>query len=775
MHTSFRLITYCAILLALTLSGQNAPRAWHDHIGISASNSVTKLKNTIYASNKNGVIRFDEFKKEIEQLNKSNGLNDVGVKLLRTNAYNNKLLVVYNNCNLDIIDADGTITNYPFFKNKTITGRKYVNEVTFYKNLAYLACGFGIVVFDMDKLEIRDTYYIGNQGADLEVYQVAVNDSVICAATTSGLYSSNYKKNLLNNFESWKIPKGLPKGAYSGVIFAANKFITCYSKYLIDRAVVDQDTLYVNDNGTWKIFPELKEGQSIIKMGTFMDSMFHLIDRYGAAIRKSKTGSLVEVLYAFNSKVPVGVNDVYYGKDYSQNISYWVADELHGLYQNYYSFLDDKPITVNGIRKNYIANIDVYNGTVAIAPSYPEPSGATIFLREGLNVLKNGTWSYIPALDSANNEILDFTSVHLDRKDRSVMWAASWYTGIFKYKNGVLEKTYHVNNSPLTDLFNGMTHCISLTSDAEGNVWFAQSDSKDLIGVIKRDGSMLKYRFDAGKFTRKIFIDKNKQLWALHEAGAGITVMKFNNFNIVSTRTLLATEGAGNLGSNAVYSIAEDQDGRIWVGTEAGIRVFYSPSNITTASIFDAQPIKIVQDGNVELLLEKETVTSIVIDGANNKWVGTRTGGIYCFTPDGITQLYHFTAINSPLYSDNIIDLNYDAITGDVFIATEMGLQSFRSTVLNGSSDLSGVVAFPNPVRPGYAGTVLIKGLMDNSIVKIADPSGNVAWEAKSDGGQVEWPITNFSGSRVTSGVYIIFATNEDGSEKVVSKILVMN
>jgi sugar lactone lactonase YvrE len=770
-HVCFSLF----VLFIAALNGQSGPRSWRDHLGISSSNSVTRLNRMVYASYKNGLIRFDEQKKEIETLNKTNGLNDVGVRLLRVNPNNKKLLIVYNNCNIDVIDATGAITNYPYFKNKTITGRKYVNEVTFYKNLAYLACGFGIVVFDMDKLEIRDTYYIGKQGADLEVYQIALNDSVICAATATGLYSANYKRSLLNNFQSWQHPSELPIGPYCGVIYSSNKFVSVYSLYSTDRSKEGKDTFYVNNGNKWKLFTELSGGHSVIKLGTFMDTLFHVYDKFGVAIRKSKDAGLVRVLYSLNEeKTPLSVQDVYYGKDYSQNISYWVADELYGLFQSYYSYLPSERIKVNGTRKSYVSTIDVYNGTVAIAPSYPEPSGATIYLREGLNVRKNGDWSYLPATDSAGNDVLDFTSVLLDRKDRTVMWAASWYNGLFKYENGVLVKSYTVKNSGLADLFNGMTHCISLTSDADGNVWFAQSDSKDLIGVIKRDGSMIKYRFESGRFTRKIFIDKNKQLWALHEAGGGITVYKFNNFNIASTRTISADAGAGNLGSNAVYSIAEDQDGRIWVGTEAGIRVFYSPANITTVSNYDAQPIKIVQDGNVELLLEKETVTSIVVDGANNKWVGTRSGGVYCFSPDGITQLYHFTAANSPLYSNNIIDLNYDATTGDVYIGTEVGLQSFRSTILNGSDNFGSIMAFPNPVRPDYTGTVLIRGLINNSIVKVADPSGNVVWETKAEGGQVEWPLTAFSGTKVAPGVYLVYASSEDAEAKVVSKILIM-
>ena len=182
-----------------------------------------------------------------------------------------------------------------------------------------------------------------------------------------------------------------------------------------------------------------------------------------------------------------------------------------------------------------------------------------------------------------------------------------------------------------------------------------------------------------------------------------------------------------------------------------------------------------MQDGNVELLLGKEVVTSIVVDGADNKWIGTQTGGVYCFSPDGLKELYHFTVDNSPLYSNAVLDIDYDEVTGDLFFGTELGLQSYRGKIVKGEDNYSNVYAYPNPVKPNYNGTVLIRGLIDNSVVKIVDESGNLAWEGKSTGGQIEWGIANFSGNRVASGVYIVYATSTDGEKRAVSKILVTN
>ena len=128
-----------------------------------------------------------------------------------------------------------------------------------------------------------------------------------------------------------------------------------------------------------------------------------------------------------------------------------------------------------------------------------------------------------------------------------------------------------------------------------------------------------------------------------------------------------------------------------------------------------------------------------------------------------------------PLISNTIIDVNYDKITGDIFIGTDLGVQSFRSVIIEGDEKYNDVYAFPNPVRSNFPGTVFVRGLIDNSVVKIVDQNGNLVWETKSQGGQIEWPVKTLSGNRVSSGVYIVYASSTDGEQKAVSKILVIN
>ncbi|MDI1356015.1 MAG: two-component regulator propeller domain-containing protein [bacterium] len=785
-----KLLFFVFTLCSIGLFAQIGPRGWEDHLSINSSNTLCKAGSKIYASNYAGIITFDEKEWSPRAITKINGLSDVGIRLLRSNPYDQKVLVIYDNCNIDVIDGNGNIKNYPDFKLKALNGKKLVNEVTFNKQLAYLACGFGIVLFDTDKMEIKDTYIIGPNASNMEIFQVALNDSLIFAATPNGIYRSNYKSKALNNYQNWKYDTlQLPRGHYAGIVNAAGRILTPYTPSNVDASKKGKDTLYaLNEQNLWEKYkPMATVGQTIVRMGPTFQDMFSTVDMLGLVVNKVADGSIVTHINSFNGEVDYGtLRDAVIGKDYTGNISYWLSDYHFGLFQTYgvYPYFLQNKVTRNGTNRSAIGNIDVYKGKVAVSPSLMENAGIGRYLTEGINLLVNKEWGYLPTLDQNGKAMTDVTSVLFDRKDVSKMWVCSWNNGVALYKDNKQVKLYIPSNTPgMPIAADGLPRCQGLSMDKDGNVWFAHSDQKVNLGVIKKDGSYQSFEFSSGSFTRKTYVDKNGYVWLLHERDGGITVfkpeLKGNTFSsptaTVNYKILDNSPGTGNLQSNSVRAYAEDQDGRIWIGTNEGISVFYNSSAIFSGGDYDSQPIKIVQDGNVELLLSKEAVTSIVVDGANNKWVGTLNGGVYCFSPDGITQIYHFTEENSSLYSNTIIDLNYDELTGDVFIGTDVCLQSFRSIIVAGEQEYSNVYAYPNPVKPGYQGTVLVRGLVDNSIVKVTDESGNLVWEVKSNGGQIEWPVTTLNGTRVVSGVYVIYASSTNGELKALTKVLVVN
>ncbi len=774
---SKRLYTVFFILISVLLVAQSRIGTWEDHVGLNSAVSVANFNGKIYSCNYSSVFVYDEDDGSIEKINKIQGLSDVGIKFLRDNPNNNRLIVVYDNSNIDVIKPDNSITNYPDLFRKNFSGKKNVNEIWFDGKMAYLSCGFGIALFDTEKLEIKDTYIIGPNGTNLEVYQFAITDSLFYAATPLGLYKCN-RTLLPNNYQNWKkITNGIPSGCYGNVVVFNNTVVATYSPFK-ESGITTQDTIYTYTSAnTWSKFIGLPYPYFIRRIKN-LGTHLCIQENYGSLFLNSSLTLGTAYITQYDNYYTSASDAVVKGPNY------WIADLGYGLIKTGGSNPSYKPtyIKTNGVFISNIASIDIRAGKVAIAPVFIGSGGGAIGSRAGVSESENGEWKYLRKEGQSVDSLVDACHVFFDKKDPSRLWVSSWVHGLIEYKNNEVIKVYNGTNTgwAMEKAGDNNYRTSGKDMDADGNLWFALSDVPKYLSVKKTNGTFQNFSFDgSARFVRKVLCDKNGQVWILHERDQGLTVAKFNkstsNYSLQAFKVLNKNTGGGNLGSNSVYSIVEDLDGKIWVGTTEGIRVFSSPNTILTGGPVDGEPIKIVQDGNVELLLEAECVTCIDVDAANNKWVGTQAGGVYCFSSDGQRQLFHFTADNSPLYSNEIVDLKVNGKTGDVYIGSSIGLQSYKNVIIDGEENYSGIHAFPNPVKPTYTGSVFVTGLVDNSVVKIADESGNFVWETKSQGGRIEWPLKTFAGNKVTTGVYIVYAAMTTAELKAVTKVLVIN
>jgi hypothetical protein len=177
-------------------------------------------------------------------------------------------------------------------------------------------------------------------------------------------------------------------------------------------------------------------------------------------------------------------------------------------------------------------------------------------------------------------------------------------------------------------------------------------------------------------------------------------------------------------------------------------------------------------DGLFHPLLEKETIMAIAIDGANRKWFGTKTSGVFLISEDGETELEHFNSENSPLFSNEITDIAINQQTGEVFIGTAAGLISYMGEATAGNEEFNDVYVYPNPVRETYEGPIVVKGLVENTDVKITDISGNLVYKTTSLGGQAIWDGKTLNGNRCKTGVYLVFMTDPVGDKTKITKLL---
>jgi len=318
-----------------------------------------------------------------------------------------------------------------------------------------------------------------------------------------------------------------------------------------------------------------------------------------------------------------------------------------------------------------------------------------------------------------------------------------------------------------------------LAMDKSRNIWITQTGVPGSIKVLKSDSTWITnpVTIDAPTIG-DIIITKSGFKWVILPRGFGLFILDDKNTldpNDDSYKTMLVKDNDGNVISN-IYSIAEDLDGNIWVGTDQGPAIYYNANKI-----FDEDPraFRVIiprNDGTGlgDYLLKSEIITSIAVDGANRKWLGTFSSGAYLLSPDGSKKLANYNEDNSPLYSNSVVSLAIDDKTGEVWFGTAKGVVSVRGDAISGVEEFKNVYTFPNPVRSNFTGNVTITGLMRDSRIKITDVSGNLVYETVSDGGQATWNLKTYNGQRVSTGVYIVFCASSDGTASFVTKMLVI-
>jgi hypothetical protein len=174
-------------------------------------------------------------------------------------------------------------------------------------------------------------------------------------------------------------------------------------------------------------------------------------------------------------------------------------------------------------------------------------------------------------------------------------------------------------------------------------------------------------------------------------------------------------------------------------------------------------------------LLKNDVVTSIAMDGAYRKWLGTASNGVFLVSDAGTEEILHFTSENSPLLSNNIVDIAVDNYSGEVYIATDHGLCSYMGTATAYYNENEKIVTYPNPVTPDYSGNIHIRNVPHNAKVKITDISGGLIFQGQAEGNQLVWNGISLNGKRPSSGILLVFATaygvDNGTSEKKVGKI----
>lgn len=762
------------IVLSFSSWGQMEVGAWREHLPYSQTIDVTYGDGVVYCATPFSVFSFNTNDNSIERISKVNLLTGSDISAIHYDESSSTLIVAYESGNIDLVKK-GTTFRLADIVQSNVFGSKRVNEILVNDGLAYLSCGFGIVVVNIERKEIADSWFLNGQNDIVEVNNLDFDAIHWYAATEIGVFRAERSNPILANFESWELMSDVPAEnvSYSDLMIMDDQL------FLV-RETADGSELWYATIGdfNWALLPGF-ESTLIhdINAGTgqFAVGSEDLLSIYNADLSLISThGSLASINIDPQAILFDEVNNV------------WVANDQKGLLI--------RPI--EGFEVNYqptgpnffnARRIDSFNDNTWIASGGVDGTWTNNYDKKGIYGLVNDEWVNIQAPEGENDivSINDFMDVTINPLSNGTLFLGSWEEGLIQVVDGEVVEIYNQDNSTLQQAnFAGSTRIGvgGVDYDQEGNLWFSNAYTSSPLQVRKKNGDFVAFNFQpdisSDDFLGDVVAARQGFIWSILPRGHGILVLDYNETIDNSTddnyRVLTNEEGKGGLPTNDVYAIEEDLDGEIWVGTLQGIAVFFAPDGIFTSDNFDAQQILIEQDGNIQILLETEQVNCIEIDGANRKWIGTANSGVYLLSADGLNQIYHFTEENSPLLSNNVFDISVNHSKGEVFFATERGVVSFNSTATNFVEEIETVKVYPNPVREDYEGTITIDGLAYETDVKITDVSGNLVYTTQSNGGRANWDGKGFDGNRVTTGVYLIFCTTADGSTSNVAKVAIV-
>ena len=766
------LCIFSLLALALPVSKaqvSNDLGVWVDHLPYSRGVDVVAEDKIIYLASEQGVFFLDLRDRVIQRLSKVNGLNDVGITNLEFSEEYQTFLVGYENGNLDLFTKNLEVTNYPdILLSSNYSGLKRINQIITRDKFAYIASDFGIMAFDLEAQIVRETYIIGPQGEVLGVDDIAYDENRLYAATERGLFSASFEDPLVF-FESWKPDPVMDTNINLVATFDGKVFVNKNS-----GGTTDSVYYHANPGDPWEFLPR-SEGTNRYLKGT--EDKLALCNAFAARAFDANFDfdqNVAEPPEGFSGLSPAAaVMD-------EKGSNLWIADQRNGLFQHFdrlftFNFQPESPQTKK-VHRMHHAGQRLY-----VAPAATSEVGAAIFNNDGLFFLDEFNWNHLSFNDLGG--LLDAHDVVTDPTDPSHYYVSMYGAGILEMRDSTVVRLINETstNGELRSFQGEDNHRIGgFTTDEEGNIWFTNSLTGFPLGRISPEGDVQSFELGAagaGKAVSKIMYTSQDQIW-IQTRGDGVIIVNMKEGGNMEVAELSSTEGDGNLPNNSVLSFAEDKDGEIWIGTTEGIAVLFSPQNIFENNRnFDASIIVIDEDGdgNGERVLGSETINDIEVDGSNKKWFATSNSGVFYTSENGRQQLNHFTASNSPLPSDNVIDVEINDETGMVYFGTDEGMVSFQGSATEGVITMTDVFAYPNPVEPDYEGPILIRGLVTNAQVKITDIQGNIVFETEAEGGQAIWSGRDFSGQRVSSGVYLAFITDDLGGSTQVAKILIVN
>ena len=780
---------FLAVFFSVTQCSAAVYDTWSSYFSMRSATQLVDANEKIYAVMSGNVVMYDIATAEVRQIDRfSAGLSDANVKFIGYSYSQHQLVILYSDGNIDIYDEKtGNVRNVPQFMDRPDDDFS-VNNLFVNENNAVISTNEGIIWMSVSDGVIYGRYAIG-----------ACASGAVCAGRiyacplSYGVYSALLTDNL-QDLSCWKrVDHGLVSDMYAigntlyylapattRNVEAGIQGVAFFSPAAEHRLLANDDFDSFAGNGKRLLAYRNGYAAEFAVEKHFDYDIYTLPTEYAVVAPASNSES---GLWASVEEKGIMYAEL---SDAGSFVPEYTAIAPDGPFCDapyYLNFYGDKLYMTAGITDPTDSRHYTYCASFLDADGnwfdFERPS-------------KEGGW-----LSKHVTVFRDATSIVEDIFDPTHHFVTSGSHGVFEYRDGRLVTQYTQGNSSIQSCSSSKSHDFVRTDaalmDKDGNLFVANNSVDTVIWCRKPDGKWIPFYhgpISKAGFFEKTLIDSKGRLWFLNRrtdgnVSGGVLCLDYgqtvdNSADDVYTyrHSSFINQDGTQFSFQAANAIAQDRTGQIWLGTDKGLLVVEDPDTWTNSNFYVTQVKVPRNDGTnyADYLLNGVYITSIAVDGANRKWIGTQNDGVYFVSADGKTIIHHFTKKSSPLISDNVSAVVCHPRSGEVYIATDAGLVSYQSDASEEEPSLArdNLRVYPNPVRPDYSGPIVLDGLVYDTDVKVMSVGGQVVAAGTSQGGTFTWDGRGPNGQRVASGIYYFMAASPEGKESVVAKVAVV-
>lgn len=780
-----RLILFlCIVLFGIVPYSQAQQGTWNALLSQSEVRDILIDNDEfVWAVSSGGLFSFDANSNEIlSQITPLDGLYQANpVKAVyneNTNtiwlSYSDGVLQSYNLNN----DRFQTFTDIQRADRFAVRG---INAFQISGNILYIATDFGLVLFDTNRGITLDTYFnIGSLSQGSRIFDFVLDEGVLYLATTNGIAVGNEAELDLNIPSNWTNYDG--SNGFQDINIDQIKIINGIP------VVRSPNGISYSTDGfeTWEVVDiEFELDELRLIQSDIQNQRLFIVTETEIITTEFQNDEIIELQRI--STEENFINQIY--ADSEKNLIY-AGTQVNGIgvtTNSNFEFI--KP---EGPYFNLFSEI-IFSDGVLIGASSNIPERVQSEIRAtGFYRFVDGIWENYNLDTRPDFASRNFRGVYTAASSSDFHFFGSWGRGIAVFNRDSEEiQLYNSQNSPLRGTGNTITYPVisGMDTDRDGNLWLNSRTNTsaplykyDPVEEVWEQFNKLQ-GIQTQEFYETLFVDSNNQKWiGLIDGrmeGRGLVVLRTDNEGSQEGVILRTDAGQGNLPNAKINAVVEDRRGEIWIGTNRGIARFNFPGRVIDGSNLERQASLLINaDPDVGgFLLRDANITAIAVDGANRKWVGTAGSGVWVIREDGgryrVDKL--FTEENSPLISDNIESIAIDNETGIVYIATERGLVSYTSIAKRPVETMDELFIYPNPYSYNReSGNVIIDELGDQTRIRIMSVDGRLIRSMDARGGRVSWDVLDGNGNKVSSGVYLIIATEIDGSQKGVGRLVII-